>query len=51
MRKLYELCGSPTKIWKPFPEGDHNTSVMEAGYFDAIGDFLDTLSEKVPIKR
>ena len=33
MRKLYELCGSPTKTWKALPEGDHNSSVLEDGVF------------------
>lgn len=44
MRKLYELCGSPTKTWKSLPEGDHNSSVMEDGYFHAIQVFMDSLS-------
>ena len=49
MRQLYELAKSPTKIWKPLPGGDHNSSVVEPGYFEAIGDFvasLDSRSEK-----
>lgn len=44
MRKLYELCGSPTKTWKALPEGDHNSSVMEDGYFHAIQIFMESLS-------
>lgn len=43
MRKLYELCQSPTKTWKPLPEGDHNSSVMEDGYFAAIQTFMESL--------
>lgn len=49
MRKLYELAKTPTKIWKPLPGGDHNSSVVEPGYFEAIADFitgLDSGSEK-----
>ncbi|KAK4939377.1 bem46 protein, variant [Elasticomyces elasticus] len=39
MKTLYETC--PTKkIWKEFPNGDHNSTVAEAGYFDAIWEFL-----------
>ncbi|KIV78317.1 hypothetical protein PV11_10045 [Exophiala sideris] len=39
MKTLYEAC--PTrKIWKEFPNGDHNSTVAEAGYFDAIWEFL-----------
>ncbi|KAI2776053.1 alpha/beta-hydrolase [Daldinia loculata] len=40
MRKLYELATTPTKIWKPLPGGDHNSSVLEEGYFEAISDFV-----------
>lgn len=40
MRRLYELSTTPTKIWKPLPGGDHNSSVLEEGYFEAITDFM-----------
>ena len=40
MRQLYELSPTPTKIWKQFPGGDHNSSVLEEGYFEAIADFI-----------
>lgn len=40
MRQLYELSTAPTKIWKAFPGGDHNSSVIEEGYFEAIADFI-----------
>ncbi|RDW64684.1 hypothetical protein BP6252_10335 [Coleophoma cylindrospora] len=43
MRRLYEICQSPTKIWKPLPGGDHNSSVLEAGYFEAIAEFVGNL--------
>jgi len=46
MRKLYEICQSPTKIWKGFPEGDHNSSVLEAGYFEAIQGFVTSLPDR-----
>jgi hypothetical protein len=46
MRKLYDICQSPTKIWKGFPEGDHNSSVLEAGYFEAIEGFVTSLPER-----
>ncbi|CZT11920.1 related to S.pombe Bem46 protein [Rhynchosporium agropyri] len=48
MRRLFELCQTPTKVWKPLPGGDHNSSVVEEGYFESIQDFianLDTTSE------
>lgn len=40
MRQLYEICAAPSKIWKPLPGGDHNSSVLEEGYFEAISDFV-----------
>jgi hypothetical protein len=43
MRRLFEICQTPTKIWKPLPGGDHNSSVLEAGYFEAIADFVGNL--------
>jgi len=47
MRRLYEMCQSPTKIWKPLPGGDHNSSVVEEGYFESIEDFIANLDTKV----
>jgi hypothetical protein len=47
MRRLYEICQSPTKIWKPLPGGDHNSSVIEEGYFESIEDFVANLDTKV----
>jgi len=43
MRRLFEICQSPTKIWKPLPGGDHNSSVLETGYFESIADFISNL--------
>ncbi|GAP83529.2 putative bem46 family protein [Rosellinia necatrix] len=40
MRKLYEVTTAPTKIWKTLPTGDHNSSVLEDGYFEAISEFV-----------
>lgn len=40
MRQLYELCKAPSKKWKPLPGGDHNSSVLEDGYFEAMADFV-----------
>jgi hypothetical protein len=40
MRQLYELSTAPTKIWKAFPGGDHNSSVIEEGYFEAVAEFI-----------
>lgn len=46
MKRLYELSTTPTKIWKPFPGGDHNSSVLETGYFEAVADFVGNLDVK-----
>ncbi len=46
MRRLYEICQSRTKIWKPLPGGDHNSSVLEDGYFEAVEDFVAILDVK-----
>ncbi|CAG8980127.1 hypothetical protein HYALB_00013612 [Hymenoscyphus albidus] len=44
MRRLFEICQSPTKVFKALPGGDHNSSVVEEGYFEAIDDFVANLS-------
>jgi hypothetical protein len=48
MRRLYEICQSPTKVWKPLPGGDHNSSVLQDGYFATIAEFIGNLA---PSKR
>lgn len=40
MKTLYSLCKAKDKIWKEFPEGSHNDTVAEDGYFDAIDEFI-----------
>ncbi|KOS19606.1 Protein bem46 [Escovopsis weberi] len=45
MRKLYEISTSSNKTWKAFPGGDHNSSVLEEGYFDAIAEFLADVTD------
>ncbi|KAI1203086.1 alpha/beta-hydrolase [Nemania serpens] len=40
MRRLFEVSTAPTKIWKTLPSGDHNSSVLEEGYFETIYDFV-----------
>ncbi|KAK6516365.1 hypothetical protein TWF506_006274 [Arthrobotrys conoides] len=41
MRKLHAISNAPIKIWKDFPHGTHNDSVMEGGYFENINDFIN----------
>ncbi|KAI1000867.1 hypothetical protein K3495_g7335 [Podosphaera aphanis] len=43
MRRLFEICSSATKVWKPLPAGDHNSSVTADGYFESIEDFVGNL--------
>ncbi|KAL2165478.1 hypothetical protein VTH06DRAFT_778 [Thermothelomyces fergusii] len=43
MRRLYDLSRAPIKVWKPLPGGDHNSSVVEEGYFEAIAEFLERI--------
>jgi hypothetical protein len=50
MRRLHALCGSPIKVWKPLPNGDHNSSVMEEGYFDAIKVFMASLETRGEVR-
>lgn len=44
MKQLYDLSTAPVKVWHPFPNGDHNSSVLEEGYFEAIRDFIARVS-------
>jgi len=43
MLRLYEICQSSSKIWHPLPNGDHNSSVAEPGYFGAVSSFIKNL--------
>ncbi|KAH0528702.1 hypothetical protein TsFJ059_003527 [Trichoderma semiorbis] len=50
MTQLYNVSTSPSKTWKTFPGGDHNSSVLEEGYFEAISEFIaDALGSSAPI--
>jgi hypothetical protein len=40
MRTLYESCQTKIKIWRDFPDGSHNDTVAERGYFDNIEGFV-----------
>lgn len=51
MRSLYELSTTPTKVWKPLPGGDHNSSVLEEGYFETMADFIANVTASAPLKR
>jgi abhydrolase domain-containing protein 13 len=40
MKRLYDICRAPVKIWAEFPHGDHNSTVAESGYFEYIEEFV-----------
>ncbi|EEP82851.1 conserved hypothetical protein [Uncinocarpus reesii 1704] len=40
MFELYKLCKAETKIWRTFPNGSHNDTVAEPGYFEHIHSFI-----------
>lgn len=42
MKQLFKLCRSKTVVWKELPNGDHNSSIIEPGYFYYIEDFIKT---------
>lgn len=41
MKTLYDTCRTNVKIWKEFPSGAHNDTVVEPGYFDSIREFIN----------
>lgn len=41
MKKLYEVCNSPVKVWKELPNGTHNDTCAEENYFDYIDEFIE----------
>lgn len=40
MRDLYRVCRAKTKIWKDFPNGTHNETILQPKYFDYIEEFI-----------
>jgi len=40
MVALHEACTSANKEWRLFPRGDHNSTCLEPGYFQAIAEFI-----------
>jgi hypothetical protein len=40
MAQLFKVCRSEPKIWREFPNGTHNDTVAEKGYFAYIEDYL-----------
>jgi hypothetical protein len=40
MKQLYSVCRSKKQTFKEFPNGTHNDTVMESGYFEAMFKFI-----------
>nr|POE63279.1 protein bem46 [Quercus suber] len=40
MRQLFNLAKSESLVWRELPEGDHNSTVVETGYFGHIDQFI-----------
>ncbi|KAL2823757.1 Alpha/Beta hydrolase protein [Aspergillus cavernicola] len=40
MTQLFAVCNSTRKIWRTLPNGAHNDSVAEPGYFEHIHSFI-----------
>ncbi|KAL4893296.1 Alpha/Beta hydrolase protein [Aspergillus ambiguus] len=40
MAQLFAICKSRRKVWRTLPNGAHNDSVAEPGYFEHIHSFL-----------
>lgn len=47
MRALYDASQAPTKVWTTFPNGSHNDTVAEPGYFEAIHNFIVGQTKKL----
>lgn len=41
MKTLYQASQTKIKIWRDFPDGSHNDTCAESGYFDYIEGFID----------
>ncbi|KAI9924060.1 hypothetical protein ASPWEDRAFT_26338 [Aspergillus wentii DTO 134E9] len=40
MTQLFALCNSSRKVWRTLPNGGHNDTVAEPGYFEHIHSFV-----------
>lgn len=49
MTQLFKVSTSFSKTWRTFPGGDHNSSVLEEGYFEAISDFIADSINDAPV--
>ena len=50
MKKLRSVCRAKKVVWRELPNGSHNDTVAEPGYFDLFIDFFNDImgcSEKL----
>lgn len=40
MTQLFAVCKAESKTWRTLPNGGHNDSVAEPGYFEHVFDFV-----------
>ncbi|KAI1913172.1 bem46 protein, variant [Ophidiomyces ophidiicola] len=40
MIQLYKVCQAKKKVWRTFPNGSHNDTVTEPGYFEHMHSFV-----------
>lgn len=48
MKELFRLSKAKGLVWKELPNGDHNNTVGERGYFQHVNDFLEQYVLKGP---
>jgi fermentation-respiration switch protein FrsA (DUF1100 family) len=51
MTQLYEMSNSTNKIFKSFPLGTHNDTIIQPGYWETVARFLITNVEPVEAKK
>lgn len=51
MRELHAACSSTAKEWRLFDKGDHNSTCLEPGYFQAIADFIKRHSDLAEVEE
>lgn len=40
MKLLHDVCSSPEKIWKSFPDGEHMDTYSRRGYYPTLQKFI-----------
>ncbi|KAK9468618.1 Alpha/Beta hydrolase protein [Lipomyces arxii] len=46
MRKLFDICQSPNKVWRQFANATHNETYLKDGYWTSIIDFSSDYIDK-----